>query len=80
LTNVRLHANARRVDVSLDSDDAEGRLTIEDDGAGLPERAAEGRYGIVGMRERAADIGGSFAIGLKPGGGTCVSARVPLAP
>jgi two-component system NarL family sensor kinase len=80
LTNVRLHANARRVDVSLDSDDAEGRLTIEDDGAGLPERAAEGRYGIVGMRERAAAIGGSFAIGLKPGGGTCVSARVPLAP
>jgi signal transduction histidine kinase len=78
--NVRLHSRARRVDVVLECDTAGGcGLTIEDDGIGLPEGAGVGRYGIVGMRERSLDLGGTFAIGAERGGGTSVRVRVPLA-
>jgi len=64
----------------LECDTAGGcGLTIEDDGIGLPEGAGVGRYGIVGMRERSLDLGGTFAIGAERGGGTSVRVRVPLA-
>ena len=77
LANVGRHAAARRVEILLESDDAEGRLIVDDDGVGLPENAGEGRYGIVGMRERAAALGGTFAIVARSHGGTRVFVRLP---
>jgi PAS domain S-box-containing protein len=83
LTNVLRHAGASRVSVLLERWD--GRLTaiVEDDGAGFdPARAigtprAVGGLGLIGMRERAALVGGSLDIESTPGGGTTVYVRVP---
>jgi two-component system NarL family sensor kinase len=77
LTNVRRHAGARRVELALGVDGPEVALTIDDDGTGVVPGAGEGRYGIVGMRERAAALGGTFAVGPRLGGGTRVDVRVP---
>jgi len=79
LTNVARHAEARAVSVLLQK--SEGHLTaiIEDDGRGFdPEAGAEGRLGIVGMRERLEVVGGSLQIESESGTGTSVFARVPL--
>ncbi|MGI5490877.1 sensor histidine kinase [Microtetraspora malaysiensis] len=77
LTNVRRHARAERVSVTLFRD-AELRVTVTDDGIGLPEDRRAG-VGTSSMRERAAELGGSCVIAAAPGGGTMVEARFPLA-
>jgi signal transduction histidine kinase len=68
ITNVRRHAQARRADVTLAFDD-DGRvsLTVKDDGIGA-ERA-EGGFGLVGLRERAEDLGGKLLWNTSPGKG-----------
>ncbi len=48
-----------------------------DDGVGLPELRSAG-VGIVSMRERAEELGGSCAVAARPKGGTRVLARLPL--
>jgi signal transduction histidine kinase len=53
------------------------RLSIADDGIGLPEKV-RGGVGLLSMRERAAETGGSCTIGPRPGGGTEVVVRLPL--
>ncbi|ACZ83579.1 sensor histidine kinase [Streptosporangium roseum] len=53
------------------------RLSVADDGIGLPERV-RGGVGLVSMRERAAEAGGSCMVGPRPGGGTEVIVRLPL--
>ncbi|MBL8758720.1 MAG: sensor histidine kinase [Phycisphaerae bacterium] len=89
LTNVARHAGARtvRVEARIAQAGADATLTleIEDDGQGLargggggteaPERRGSG---IQGMRERAALLGGTLSVRGRPGGGTVVSARIPL--
>jgi signal transduction histidine kinase len=77
LTNVVRHAGARSCCVRLGLDDA---LLVEviDDGAGLSPGRRAG-VGIVAMRERAAELGGSCRIEALARGGTRVVARLPLA-
>lgn len=55
-------------------------LAVEDDGRGFDPRAAtvETGLGLTGMRERATSLGGSFAIGPGPEGGTIVTVAIPL--
>ncbi|MGW3367182.1 sensor histidine kinase [Streptosporangium canum] len=53
------------------------RLSVADDGIGLPERV-RGGVGLVSMRERAAEAGGSCTVGPRPGGGTEVIVHLPL--
>ncbi len=83
LTNVSKYAGATRVDISLANGDGVLKLSVVDDGVGLPQRAngeARNRYGIAGMRERVSYLGGDFAI--EPGAnarGTAVHVRIPLA-
>ncbi len=79
LTNVMRHAGERAratVTVSHEADAVE--IDIVDDGlgaaAGVP---ANGGHGIVGMRERAATVGGTLVAGANPGGGFRVHARLP---
>jgi signal transduction histidine kinase len=78
LTNVVRHAGARTGRVLLAAD-AHG-LTVEvtDDGVGLPGGLVPG-VGLSSMRERAAETGGSCEVAARPGGGTRVLARLPLA-
>ncbi len=83
LTNVRKHAQASAVTVSLVVDD--GRLTVRvrDDGCGFDvtavQAAAGARFGLETMRERAESIGGSLEVTSGPGQGTTVALTVPVA-
>ena len=79
LTNVGRHAQARSVRIRLAEDDAAGAyvLTVSDDGRGLPEGGESDGKGMVGMRERAELLGGSFQVRATDGGGVTVEARIP---
>jgi signal transduction histidine kinase len=80
LTNARRHAPGAAVDVELHFSDETLRLRIRDNGPGPPpavtERAAAG-HGLLGMRERAAAVGGECSTGAAPGGGFMVEATLP---
>ncbi|MGH8746821.1 MAG: ATP-binding response regulator, partial [Burkholderiales bacterium] len=64
LTNVARHAGATRVDVALGEEDGDLVLTIEDDGRGIDQAAvsSRGSLGLLGMRERALQFGGTVEI------------------
>ncbi len=81
LTNVARHARATNVRIALRMEDGELVLTVDDDGIGYPERAMqrEGSYGLLGIRERAAMLGGRLDIGNEPGTGARLTVRLPLA-
>ena len=82
LTNVRKHASANRVAITLDVRAETLVLDVTDDGRGLDGAAstpqAWPRYGLVSMRERAASVGGTVEIEPAPTGGTRVRLRIPL--
>ncbi len=77
LTNVARHADARNASVLI-AVDGDLRLEIRDDGRGLPEERHAG-VGLTSMRERTAELGGSFDVDSAANGGTTVSVRLPLA-
>jgi len=74
--NAIRHARASAIQVCLEGEDGAISLRIEDDGRGLPEGALSG-FGLVGMRERMAAVGGSIAVARRADGGTRVTAQVP---
>ncbi|MEV7014762.1 histidine kinase [Streptomyces sp. DH-12] len=76
LTNVARHARAGHVQVALETDGREVRLTVADDGVGLPPGGR--RSGLRNMAERAEQLGGSFDVSDTPGGGTTLVWRVPV--
>jgi signal transduction histidine kinase len=76
LTNVVRHARAKGCVVRLTVNGGVG-LEITDDGIGLPEERAAG-VGLVSMRERAAELGGKYAVDRIPAGGTRVLVWLPL--
>lgn len=76
LTNVMRHAQARTCRIILTATDALV-LDIEDDGRGLPDRLKAG-IGLLSMRERAAELGGTCVFEAGATGGTRVRARLPL--
>jgi signal transduction histidine kinase len=76
LTNVVRHAHARRVIVRL-TIDGDLRLSVQDDGVGIGSGQPIG-IGLLSMRERAVELGGTFAADVLPGGGTRVNVRLPL--
>jgi len=79
LTNVLRHARATRVNVTLEADEGDVVLTVEDNGRGITEGEKQGRetLGLLGMRERAHLVGGSFGVRGVEGRGTAVVVRVP---
>ena len=82
LTNVTRHACARRADVTLTrtSDGPEVlEVVVADDGSGIDASAPAG-VGLVSLRERAAELGGSVSVVCPPTGGTVVTARLPVSP
>ncbi len=78
LANVARHAAATTVSVEL-SRDPDGALvvTVTDDGTGIPSSAPAG-VGLVSLRERAAELGGSSSVVCPPDGGTVVRAVLPV--
>jgi signal transduction histidine kinase len=77
LTNARRHAPGAAVDVELRYADERLHLAVRDDGPGAAG-AAEG-HGLLGMRERAATVGGSVRTGPGDGRGFVVEAELPIA-
>lgn len=79
LNNVAQHAEAKTALVELISTPEYVQLTVEDDGSGFdPEKVLEGRYGLVGLNERARLLGGSFAIESALEQGTRLDIHIPL--
>ena len=82
LRNAFRHAHAGQVEVEIRYDDEEFRLRVRDDGKGidpavLANQGLEGHYGLRGMPERAALIGGKLAVWSEVGAGTEVELRLP---
>ncbi len=77
LANVRKHAAARQVAVRLCYAADVVRLTVADDGAGFDPELISGGYGLRGMRDRVAQVGGTIQVTSVPGTGTRVCAEVP---
>jgi signal transduction histidine kinase len=75
--NVKKHAGAKHLFVQLEYGPAEIALEVRDDGRGFSSEPAapEGHYGLTGMRERAAAIGGTLEVSSEPGIGTTVRLR-----
>ncbi len=82
LANVRKHAHAREVEITLQVRSGQVRLTVQDDGQGfaLGSGAGSAGYGLQGMRERARLLGGTLRVESTPGSGTMVDVHVPLRP
>lgn len=80
LTNTARHAQAKAIQVLIKQLDNNLQLTIQDDGVGIScEKLTESTsLGLLGMRERAASLGGQVSIAGSPGKGTTVTVRVPL--
>jgi signal transduction histidine kinase len=76
LTNARRHAPGAAVDIELRYADDALRLRIRDNGPGQTARYHAG-HGLLGMRERAAAVGGSLQTGDAGGGGFLVEAELP---
>ena len=81
LTNCQRHAQATTVWVRLIRDEDQITLLVEDDGIGLPpaeEFEHRARLGLVGMRERAEQVGGDMRISSRDLSGTKVEASLPI--
>jgi signal transduction histidine kinase len=84
MTNTAKHAQARHVRLLLSLGDDAATLKVEDDGRGFdPATVLASRYhrpawGLLGMQERLALVGGTFELWSKPGEGARVSVRAPL--
>ena len=77
ITNARRHArDARCVTVRVDGTDEDVSLTVTDDGRGSPRRSSYG-FGLTGLEERTALLGGTFEAGPTPDGGWRVYATLP---
>ncbi|MFF7047252.1 GAF domain-containing protein [Streptomyces griseorubiginosus] len=76
LTNIARHAHAGRTDVALETDGREVRLTVSDNGVGIPPEGR--RSGLRNMAERAQQLGGELEFDSPAGGGTALVWRVPV--
>ena len=82
LRNAFRHAQAGRVEVEIRYDSEQFRLRVRDDGRGIDQavlagQEIEGHYGLRGMPERAALIGGKVAVWSEAGAGTEVELSIP---
>ena len=88
LSNVARHAHATRASVTLTCVDGLALLSVEDDGRGFSDGAADGaadtdtphagKTGIAGMRARVRPFGGHVLLESEPGRGTSITVAIPL--
>jgi PAS domain S-box-containing protein len=83
LKNVELHAHARQVTVQLQQSDGAVRLTVKDDGTGFDaeppsaRRKVQAGLNLLGIRERAAYVGGILTVKSSRRAGTEIEVRIP---
>lgn len=80
LNNVVKHADASRAEAVVERGERAVEVTVRDDGRGFDPAAANGGFGLTGMRERVELAGGRLSIESAPGQGTTVSASISLPP
>jgi PAS domain S-box-containing protein len=80
LTNVARHAQASEVRIQIQEQHEELEILVQDNGVGLPALPpqAEGRFGLLGIRERVEMLGGRFEVGNRIEGGAYLRVRLPL--
>lgn len=78
LTNVQRHAAAHKVWLRLVTTATTVALSVQDDGQGLSAAIPDGRFGLLGLRERAEQLGGSLTLSTPREGGTLVLLELPL--
>jgi len=78
LTNTTKHAGAESVSVTVATRGDGLEIEIRDDGRGFDSGAPAAGFGLLGMRERLALVGGSLDVAGAAGQGTTVRARIPL--
>jgi signal transduction histidine kinase len=82
LQNIAKHSRATRVNIRLSSADMSFRLSVSDNGAGFDPESVPGKplsFGLAGMRDRAALLGGTLAVRSRPGKGATVTLQLPRA-
>lgn len=81
LSNIQKYAKATRVELTLsvDEDRSTANLSVQDNGIGLQPNAKFG-YGLLGIKERAASLGGECDVSSEPGAGVCINISIPLNP
>ena len=78
LTNIQRHAMAQNAWLELNADDQKITLVMEDDGKGLDLHRANGTStGLLGLSERAAQLGGEMRLAERHGGGTQLIFSLP---
>lgn len=80
LANVRKHAAARSVRITLDYEPDIARLTVSDDGVGFTTAPCASGFGLRGMHSRAQMVGGSLCVRSAPGEGATIVFEVPVHP
>jgi signal transduction histidine kinase len=79
LTNIQRHAMARNAWLELTADGQKITLLMQDDGKGIDSHSINGTSsGLLGLRERAAQLGGELTLTERPGGGAQLIFTVPL--
>ena len=80
LENCVRHAQAKTIWVTLSHSSKQLQLAVRDDGRGFDQTASalSGHYGVAGMKERTAVIGGTLQVGSEQNTGTIVQLSVPL--
>ncbi len=82
LSNARKHAEASRVQITLETQDGQLQIRVQDNGRGFDPAQAisdeDGHYGLRTMHERAEQLGGQLSVRSAPGAGTCVVADLPI--
>jgi two-component system sensor histidine kinase UhpB len=79
LINALRHSQATRVDIDVQADPTRIVVHVDDDGVGLPEQwSRPGHFGLRGLAERVAHLGGVFAVRNRQPRGVSLSAEIPL--
>jgi PAS domain S-box-containing protein len=79
LTNACKHSKSKKVVVSMQQEEQDLRLAVQDWGVGFdPVSVEKGRFGLEGIRQRVRLLGGQLAIDSSPGSGTLVRVVLPI--
>ena len=77
LTNCARHSKAKSIAISIKRQEDGLRVTVSDDGVGLHQKTPSGGLGLIGIQERARELGGTIVIDSTSGHGTRLTVSIP---